>query len=331
MAAIALFNRLKQSCVETGEDSEWGRVYSSLFEMPDAPYTTFTRLGYFRQRSAPIERFQDIPSEFKFSKSPTKLFVSHKWESREHPDRSMRTVEQLLSLTQHCDDDAAIWLDYCSLPQRREDGTDDRSEGLKEFFRFQLSLIPLIILDSQCMFLWSGEGVRSGWCCVELLVAHALLHHLNKLVYDRKTDFTTPPLFVTQVGRETVVQSDLVRFDHAIYQKMYCSEVAMQRHQELIGWINTEQNGGKPTPYSQVTAQVTPALISRMVSDHRLTFTNGSDHEVVSRMLYAIYHKLSFEPFNSFKWKGLRDLFSMWHYVKGCLGGCLVPHVAYHF
>ena len=332
MDAIALFMQLKRFYVATGDDAEWARLYSALFEIPDAPYTTFIKLGYFRRCTGPVQRFQDIPSEYKISKNPIKLFVSHKWEATDHPDRSRRTLERLLSLTQNCNDDAAVWLDYCSLPQRRAaSGEDDRSAELKDFFRFQLSLIPLVILDSQSMFLWSAEGAHSGWCCVEFLIAQALVQHLNRMIYARKDDFREPPLFVTQVSNRTLVETDLVRFDHRKFQKMYCSDAVMQRHQELVRWMNAELNGGRPTPYTQVIRQVTPALISRMVSEHGLTFTNGPDSDMVSRMLFTIYRRLSFEPFNRFKWTGQVDFFSQWHYVKGCLGSCVVPNVAYCF
>ena len=181
------------------------------------------------------------------------------------------------------------------------------------------------------MFLWSGEGVHSGWCCIELLIAQALLQHLNRMIYARKDDFKEPPLLVTQVGAKTLVETDLIRFDHRIFQKMYCSEIAMERHRALIGWMNAQMNGGRPTPYTQLIKQVTPELISRMASDFGLNFTNGADNEVVCRMLHTIYRRLSFEPFNSFKWRGQVDFFSQWHYVKGCLGGCLVPNVPYSF
>ena len=331
MDAISLFNSLKDNTILTGDDKEWGRVYSSLLEMPNTPYTTFIKLGYFRNCGGPIQRFQDIPTEYKTSKNPTRLFISHKWETGNHPDVSRRTLKKLLSLTQNCDDDAAIWWDYCSLPQRDTDGKDDRSAELKDFFKYQLSLIPLVILDSQNMFLWSEEGVSSGWCCIELLVAQALMQHLNRMVYSRKDEFNAPPLFVTQAENRMLVETDLVRFDHKIFQKMYCSEVALDRHSELIVWMNEQITGGAPTPYTQLTRQVTPELITTMMSELGLKFSNGADSEVVSKMLYTIYNRLSFEPFNSFKWNGKADFFSMWHYVKGCLGNCVVPNFAYAF
>lgn len=180
-----------------------------------------------------MQRFQDIPIEYKISGSTVQLFISHKWEASDHPDKSRETLSRLLSLTQDCDDDAGIWFDYCSLPQRDSSGEDDRSPKLKDSFRFQLSLIPLIMLSSQCMFLWSDEGVHSGWCCVELLVAQALLHHLNKMIHTRKDEFDTPPLFMTQVGNTMLIETDLIRFDHKMFPKMYCTEIAMKRHKEL--------------------------------------------------------------------------------------------------
>lgn len=330
--AITLFTRLKRKYVLTGQDSEWARLYSALFEIPDAAYTTFIKLGYFRNCRKPVQRFQEIPAEYKLSRStPVKLFVSHKWEDRIHPDSSMRTLQRLLSLTQNADDDTGVWWDYCSLPQRNSSGEEDRSVELKEFFKFQLSMIPVVILDSQCMFLWSDEGLNSGWCCIELLVAQALLQHLNKIIYARKGDLKQPPLLVTQVANETRIETDLVRFEHKVFQKMFCTQTAMDRHRQLLEWMNEQVNSGAPTPYTQLIGKVTPSVISRMFSEQRMSFTNGSDREVVSSMLDAIYGRLNFEPFTSFKWTGQQDFFSMWHYVRGSLGSCLVPHVAYAF
>lgn len=332
MDAITLFTSLKSSHIKTGDEKEWGKVYSSLFEMPNAPYTTFIKLGYFRRCKGAVERFQDIPNEYKTFNNPIKLFISHKWAAKDHPDKSRATLKSLLSLTQNCDEHAAIWWDYCSLPQRsRNSGKDDRSTELKDFFKFQLSLIPLVILDSQCMFLWSTDGINSGWCCAELLIAQALLQHLNKMIYERRDEFTSPPLFVSQIGSQTLVETDLIRFEHRMFQKIYCSEVAMARHKELIVWMNNQLNGGLPTPYSQVIKHMSPELISKMVAENRLAFTHGADTEIVSEMLFKIYHRLSLEPFENFKWAGKKDFFSLWHYVKGCLGNCIVPTFSYWF
>jgi hypothetical protein len=332
MEAITLFKNLRDLNLKDGNEKEWGKVYSMLLEIPDAPYTTFIKLGYFRKCKEAVQRFQDIPSEYKTFSNPIKLFISHKWEEKNHPDKSKKTLEKLLRLTRNCSDDAAVWWDYCSLPQKNSDnGEDDRSTELKDFFKFQLSLIPLVILDSQCMFLWSEEGINSGWCCIEILIAQALLQHLNKMVYERKDEFKSPPLFVNQVDNNTLVETDLVRFDHKMFQKIYCSQVAIERHKELIVWMNDQLNNGVPTPYSQVIKQVSSELISKMVSEYKLTFTHRADSEFVPKMLFKIYRRLSFEPFNSFKWTGQIDFFSTWHYVKGCLGNCVVPMFSYWF
>lgn len=264
MDALALFRQLKQFYIEFGDEEEWGEVYSTLLEIPDAAYTTFIKLGYFRRCSGPVQRFQDIPSHFHAVKSPVRLFVSHKWQAKDHPDKSRSTLRRLLQLTQHCDDDVGIWFDYCSLPQRNAVGEDDRSSELLEFFKFQLSLIPLIILDSQSMFLWSDEGINSGWCSIELLIAQALLQHLNRMIYARKDEFKKPPLFVTQVGNNTLVETDLVSFDYSVVQKMYCSEAVMQQHGMLIRWMNEQLNNGDPIPYTQLIRQVGSELISQM-------------------------------------------------------------------
>jgi hypothetical protein len=332
MDAIALFERLEQRCIRAG-DEERKSLYSALFEIPDAPYTTFIKLGYFREcerQKSPVQRFQDIPSKYKISGNKLQLFISHKWEASDHPDRSRRTLKKLLSLTKHLDDDVAIWLDYCSLPQKHSNG-EDRTAELKDFFTFQLSLIPLVILNSQSMFILSDEGVQSGLCCVELLIAQALLHHLNKMIYTRKDQFDTPPLFMTEVDNTMLIETDLIRFDHKMSPKIYCTEIAMKRHKELTEWMNVQLNGGNPTPYSQLISQASPKLISQMMSEFDLTFAEEQDRKVVADMLFKIYDNLSSDPFNSFKWTGKQDFFSMWHYVKGCLGGCLVPNVAYRF
>jgi len=279
-----------------------------------------------------VQRFQDIPSEYKkTSVGGARLFVSYKWEDDNHPDRSMRTLERLLRLTQAASDDVGVWWDYCSLPQKNVRGFDDRTDDLRNFFKFQLSLIPLIILDSQCMFLWNERGASSGWCCSEFLLAQAILQSLNKAIYKRKDDFSKPPLYVTQIGNQTLVESDLYRFDHRIEAKIYCDEMVMEAHRSLIQWMNVQANEGRPTPYTEVIGKATPDLIYRMMEEHRKEFGNPADHQVLSDMLAAIYRKLSFEPLDRFKWSGQVEFSSMWHYVKGCFGNCVVPVVAYSF
>ena len=333
MNALSFFHHLKSLYNGLEHEKDWAYLYSSLFEIVNAPYTTFIKLKYFRECQDIVQRFQDIPDEYKtYPNNPEQLFISHKWETYNHPDISKRTLNELLSLTTNFSDDAAVWWDFCSLPQRNPvTNIDDRSTELKEFFKYQLSLIPLIILDSRPLFLWQNEGINSGWCCVEILIAQALLQFLNKLIYDRKDIFLTPPLYVIQVENQTLVQSDLVRFEHQVFQRMYSTQAAMNRHKELLCWLNIKLNNGVPTPYTKLLKQVTPKLISQMLWEFDITFTNGSDEEVVSNMLYVIYQRLSTEPFNSFSWKEKINFESTWHYVKGCLGNCVVPNIAYRF
>lgn len=331
MSALDLFNKLNRFHNPIDEKS-WGTLYSNLFEMPNPPYTTFIKLGYFRNCEGPIDRFQDIPEHYKIYNNPVKIFISHKWETHDHPDISRKTLQQLLSLTHKCNDDDGIWLDYCSLPQpKNSNGTDDLSKELRDFLKFQLTIIPLVILDSQCMFLWSENGLNSGWCCAELLIAQAIMQHLNKLIYAKKGNLIKPPLFVTQIGNHTKVESDLARFDYTLVQKMYVTEVAMRRHDELIAWMNGQLNRSEPIPYSALIKKVEQEVSYKMFSDQKLTFTDPADAVLVPYMLYKIYERLSTEPFTDFKWTGKKDFSSLWHYIKGSLGNCVVPHKAYKF
>jgi hypothetical protein len=67
----------------------------------------------------------------------------------------------------------------------------------------------------------------------------------------RKEKFKNPPLFATQISNKTMIETDLIRFEHKVFQKMFCDELVMERHRELIIWMNEEVNNGRPSPYYQ--------------------------------------------------------------------------------
>ena len=311
---------------------ELAHLYSGLLEQPGTGYAAFVQLEYFRRCAGRIDRMQDIPERyFAQPRGAPKLFVSHKWRGAHHPDPDGRTLARLLELAKPSPPETGVWLDYCSLPQRRADGVDDRSAEDLSLFRLALPLIPLVILESQALFLWGQDGASSGWCNLELLISEALRNHMNRFIYERRAQLENPPLFAYRVGQELVVDSHLAAFPCQMIERAFYDPVARDCHLRLIQTLNQLATGGAPTSYSDVLRSVKPAHLGRLIESQNLRFGVASDRDYVPRMLNRLYEHLSTNPFASFRWGGKRDLMSMWHYVRGALGGGLLPATSYAF
>ena len=82
------------------------------------------------------------------------LFISHRWESSEHPDPEGRQLAKLSALR-----DCFVIYDYSSFPQ------DPASAGLQEILKNMERLIEKVIV------LKSTDYVERGWCLYEYIVA----------------------------------------------------------------------------------------------------------------------------------------------------------------
>ena len=74
------------------------------------------------------------------------LIISHRWESKTHPDPKCTKLRKLQDyLTSERPDIEYIWLDYCCLPQGK------KTEQEKEFFNYCLYSVNLLYLQGRVL------------------------------------------------------------------------------------------------------------------------------------------------------------------------------------
>ena len=86
------------------------------------------------------------------------LFVSHRWESKEHPDREGNQLKKLRALN-----DCWLIYDYCSFPQAPRSVADDAN--LDQIFDHMSELIECVVV------LYSPDYLQRGWCIYEYIVS----------------------------------------------------------------------------------------------------------------------------------------------------------------
>lgn len=320
-----LMFELFQISYDLNTDEGLQNMYSALLELSNPVYTNFIKLEYFRNCRGIVDRFQDIPEKYYATYNNERIFISHKWRTKKHPDPKRATIHKLLMLTSNFDNETAIWWDFCSLPQRNpKTGMDDRSKEQKEFFKFQLSLIPFIILDTRQMFLWKDEGLNSGWCCVETIISNLLMQDLNLLVNVGNSQL--PPFFITHIenNKPTAIPSKN-------YERVYTTQIANKRLNEIMKWLKIRLSKFENTPDIDLLGDLSKDIIDEMLVHFKLKFTNGSDKSFVSDLLLTIFQRLKTKHISYTQLSGGENTLQMWHYVKGTYGNCVMPKFSYHF
>lgn len=107
-----------------------------------------------------------------------RLFITHRWDSQEHPDPSgwqLRTLQELGSHYNFNDPELCFWFDYMSLPQRPRVAVE------KKIFDRGLDNIRGTVAECQNITLVTRHGtdhtndldalMKRGWIVFELLIA----------------------------------------------------------------------------------------------------------------------------------------------------------------
>jgi hypothetical protein len=104
----------------------------------------------------------DALQEFKESRfTHPVLFISHRWETKEHPDPSGTQLEKLRQL-KNC----FIIYDYSSFPQQPLSGSEDSD--------LQLILLYMTKLIKNVVILHSADYINRGWCIYEYIASSFL-------------------------------------------------------------------------------------------------------------------------------------------------------------
>jgi hypothetical protein len=106
------------------------------------------------------------------------LFVSHRWETKEHPDPAGKDLQTLIFILKDIPSSTisnfdyilidSIWIDYCCVPQKV------KSEKEKKLKKYLISQIDRIQESCYTLVLWPSSEVTSiksrAWCLLELIV-----------------------------------------------------------------------------------------------------------------------------------------------------------------
>lgn len=158
--------------------TEWAYPQGNDAKLPD--WATIRRDFPHLIRSKP-----DHPSH--------RLFITHRWDSYEHPDPSGWQLRALRELGGHYnfqDPNLCFWFDYMSLPQKPRTGPEQKifKHGLNNI-RKTVAQCQNITLVSRCGSDQSDDlraAIKRGWIVFELLIARNNLK-IPLPLYERAT------------------------------------------------------------------------------------------------------------------------------------------------
>jgi hypothetical protein len=93
---------------DINSESSMSELYSELLESIEPTFICFVKLKYFREIEKQISRYQEIPKKYFYevlenSQNITtfkdRIFVSHKWQTKNHPDPNRENLDAFLKLT----------------------------------------------------------------------------------------------------------------------------------------------------------------------------------------------------------------------------------------
>lgn len=164
-----------------------------------------------------LKKFQQIPLGELYAitleniatigKKPLLYFVSHRWNSADHPDDAqssqLAVLKQLSVQAREEGNEACFWFDYCSLPQKPRDTSDNK------FFAETMQYLHDIIYVCDRFVILPGttaneaneehailhEYFYRGWCFAELFVWLEKCNHDE----DSRTDADKHKLFAQRL------------------------------------------------------------------------------------------------------------------------------------
>ena len=190
---------------------------------------SFTEWAYLQGDSAKLPDWRtirrDLPYliESKPDQFHNRLFITHRWDSQEHPDPSgwqLRALQQLGSHYNYKDPKLCFWFDFMSLPQKPREGFE------KQIFKRGLNNIRKTVTECENITLISQHGsdhvedlnvmMKRGWIVAELLIARNNLK-LPLPLYERETHHRVQHGRDQQTSWDAVVPdiATLVPFDSA--------------------------------------------------------------------------------------------------------------------
>jgi hypothetical protein len=141
------------------------KKWERFLKFQDIDSSDFVAVGIPRSaEQAHMPLYGWVTTESNFKEAGVVHFISHRWESPDHPDPD---GTQLAQIKAEFSDDALIWLDYSCLPQEPRTAIED------EAFREAIDSIPTLI--EKTWFTVVGRNIQSygqrAWCQFEVVCA----------------------------------------------------------------------------------------------------------------------------------------------------------------
>ena len=204
---------------------------------------------------------RDFPHLIRPKPEPrNRLFITHRWESQQHPDPSgwqLRALQELADHYNFSDPNLCFWFDYMSLPQKPRVAVEQQifAQGL-DTIRRTVSECNNVTLISRCGHDHADDlrvMMTRGWIVFELLLARNNLK-LPLPLYEREAGHRVQHGRYQQTSWDAVVAdiATLVPFDSADLVRAWfenkgisCTngndlkKLAKLLHQELTQKLNT--------------------------------------------------------------------------------------------
>lgn len=159
----------------------------------------------------------------------TCVFVSHRWQSLEHPDPFGAQLQLI------CDrldpiigdprhhwsqgaspekvDEIYLWIDFCCLPQRV--GGRFRGHRNAEYFQTGLERLPEIIKSCDLLMIYSPDYMTRAWCFTELFVWLCKIAEVGFTHIDERSKLFRS-VQTRRLVSETSRRTDAHHFDEAV-------------------------------------------------------------------------------------------------------------------
>jgi hypothetical protein len=273
-----------------------------------------------------LPRMQDIPTSAFMTNPAGQVFISHAWLNPNQPDdRTLRSIRDFVPNLAHI----GLWIDYCCLPQKRKDGTDDRTEEERVYFRQQLQYIPTIILKTQMIVFWGTRHKNRAWCIIEFILADIFKNIIMKQIYHCKEQLEDHILYVI----ETYNPHEFFLVGGVDGKPLSKILIPYEVKDLPASFYTSVLNdlAAPPMPLTSLLARVERKHVDKFFQDANLGCTNAHDVDILKQLLLTVCHFAGAYDVSAIKWQGKIKCSQLLPYILANTSDFTVNLVDYKF
>ena len=287
--------------------------------------THFIKRSYLEELTE-LPRMQEVPDHAFLMHCKSPIFISHPWLGPNQPDdRILNSIRSFVPNREGI----GIWIDYCCLPQRRRDGTDDRTEKEKQFFKSQLEYIPTILLKSQLIVLWDIKYIDRAWCFIELVLSDIFTNIIRKQICHLKDKLSDALLYFTQTYNPLeycFTEGYMGKPVAKILLPHNIKNLPNSFYNFLLNQLDM-----KPTLLTTLLQRVQLNHIDLFFKEYQLKCTNKHDISVLKELLLKVCQIAGAYDVTTIKWPGKIEFSKVIPYIMANLSDFTVNLIDYHF